>query len=62
MKFTHLRLPEVAAATLISTVVLLVAVTPALLAAPRVGKPVWNAEGRASAAIVQTLPENRFGV
>ena len=51
MKLTHLRLPEVTAATLISTVVLLVAVAPALVAAPA-GKAGWNPAGRTSAAVV----------
>jgi hypothetical protein len=51
MKLSHLRLPEMAAATLISTVVLLVAVTPALSAAPA-GQLNWNPAGRTSAAVI----------
>ena len=51
MKLTHLRLPEVTAATLISTVVLLVAVAPALVAAPA-NKAGWNPAGRTSAVVV----------
>jgi hypothetical protein len=54
MKISHFRLTEAAAATLVSTVVLLVAITPALLAAPLGAQPRFNAEGRASAAIVVT--------
>lgn len=54
MKISTFRLTEAAAATLVSTVVLLVAVTPALLAAPLGAQPRFNAEGRASAAIVTT--------
>jgi len=53
MKTFTARLPELAAATLISTVVLLVAVTPALLAAPADGKPNWNPASRPSAAVVE---------
>ena len=56
MRNTHLRIPEVTAAALISTIVLLVAVTPALLAAPAGGKPTWNPAGRASAALLAPAP------
>ncbi len=56
MKTFTTRLPEAAAATLISTIVLLVAVTPALLAAPLTGRVAWDPAGRTSAAIVATQP------
>jgi hypothetical protein len=62
MKTFHIRFPEAAAATLISTVVLLVAVTPALLAAPTGGKLGWNPAGRTSAAVVATQPSVTSGV
>lgn len=61
MKLTHLRLPEVTAATLISTVVLLVAVAPALVAAPT-GKTGWNPAGRASATFVAAALKDEIRV
>jgi hypothetical protein len=62
MKTFQFRLPEFAAATLISTVVLLVAVTPALLAAPNAVKPAWDQTGRTSAAVTATVPAASCGV
>jgi len=54
MKFTCLRLAEIAAATLVSSAVLLVAVTPAVI-----GAPVRSVE--VSTKYVQVLDDARPG-